>query len=310
MDYGVHLPIAAFDGKSPNLNDLLAYTETAALLGFSAVAANDHLLWPRPWLDGPTALAAVLSRTGHMTLATTVSLPVVRGPVALAKTLAALDVLSGARLQVGVGPGSSARDYAAVGLDFEERWKRLDEVILALRALWQRESQPFIGRFYDTTDITLEPYPVQQPTPPLWIGSWGSQAGLRRVARLGDGWLASAYNTTPMQFAEGLTRLNQHLIEAGKSPATFPNALATMFCYVTDSTSKADRIVHELLAPAIKRPEAELCERLLVGTPEACAEKLAAYAQAGVQRVFLWPVADATAQLILLRERVIPLVTA
>ena len=74
-----------------------------------------------------------------MTLATTVALPVVRGPVALAKGLAAIDLLSGGRLVVGVGPGSSARDYAVVGVPFEERWKRLDEAVQALRALWLGE---------------------------------------------------------------------------------------------------------------------------------------------------------------------------
>ncbi len=69
-----------------------------------------------------------------MVLATTVASPVVRVPVALAKSLAAIDLLSSGRLVVGVGPGSSARDYAAVGVPFEERWKRLDEAVQALRA--------------------------------------------------------------------------------------------------------------------------------------------------------------------------------
>ena len=135
-----------------------------------------------------------------MTLATTVALPVVRGPVALAKSLAAIDLLSGGRLVVGVGPGSSTRDYAAVGVPFEERWKRLDEAVPALRTLWRGDGPPFKGKFYSTEGIALEPHPAQRPGPPLWIGSWGSEAGLRRTARLGDGWLASAYNTAPRRF--------------------------------------------------------------------------------------------------------------
>ena len=117
MDYGVHLPLIALNGQQHwSLRGLLEYTEIAERLGFRALSVNDHLLFPRPWLDGPTALAAVLARTGQMALATTVSLPVVRGPVALAKSLAAIDLLSGGRLVVEVGPGSSARDYAAVGI--------------------------------------------------------------------------------------------------------------------------------------------------------------------------------------------------
>ena len=108
------------------------YARRAADLGFTTLAANDHLVFDVPWLDGPTALASVIEASEPMTLATTVALPVVRGPVAFAKQIAALDRLSGGRVRVAVGPGSSARDYDVVGLDFEERWKRLDEVIGAL----------------------------------------------------------------------------------------------------------------------------------------------------------------------------------
>ncbi len=85
VDYGVHLPLIALDRQQPwTLHRLLEYADIAQSVGFQALSANDHLLFPRPWLDGPTALAAVLTRTGRMALATTVALPVVRGPVALA----------------------------------------------------------------------------------------------------------------------------------------------------------------------------------------------------------------------------------
>src|ERR687894_1541047 len=156
MDYGPPLPLIALDRQPWTLQRLLEYAEIAERVGFQALSVNDHLVFPRPWLDGPTALAAVLTRTGRMVLATTVALPVVRGPVALAKSLAAIDVLSGGRLVVGVGPGSSRRDYAAVGVPFAERWERLDEAVRVLRALWHGEGPPFEGRFYSTDGIALE----------------------------------------------------------------------------------------------------------------------------------------------------------
>ncbi len=308
MDYGIHLPLIAFDGKPCSLEHLLAYVETAERLGYQMLAANDHLVFSRPWLDGPTALAAVLAHTGRMTLATTVALPTVRGPAPLAKTLAAIDLLSGGRLVVGVGPGSSSRDYAAVGVPFEERWKRLDEAVNALRALWH--GTPFTGQFYATEGQALEPRPAQHPGPPIWIGSWGSEAGLRRAAHLGDGWLASAYNTTPEMFAAAWQRLRVHVRQAGKDPDCFPNAIATMFCYVTEDRSKADCIVRDVLSPMLHRPEDQLRQRLLVGPAQECAEKLAAYQEAGAQRVLLWPVADEHRQLELLGEQVLPLVQA
>jgi probable F420-dependent oxidoreductase len=308
MDYGVHLPIIALDGRPWSLERLLKYTETVEGLGYEALSANDHLLFPRPWLDGPTTLAAVLASTERMTLATTVALPVVRGPVALAKSLAAIDLLSGGRLVVGVGPGSSARDYAAVGVPFEERWKRLDEAVQALRALWHGEGPPFEGDFYSTEGISLEPWPAQRPGPPIWIGSWGSEAGLRRTARLGDGWLASAYNTTPEAFATARRRLAEHLSAAGKDQDTFPNAIATMFFYVTENRAKAEQLIRESLSSALNRPEGRLRQHLLVGPAGECAEKLAAYRAAGANRVFLWPVEDELRQLAVFQERVAPLV--
>lgn len=249
-------------------------------------------------------MAAVLTRTGQMALATTVALPVVRGPVALAKSLAAIDLLSGGRLVVGVGPGSSARDYAAVGISFKERWKRLEEAVQAMRAFWLREGSSFKGEFYSTEGIVLEPYPAQQPRPPIWIGSWGSEAGLSRTARLGDGWLASAYNTTPEEFASAWGRLREYLHAAGKDSNQFPNAISTMFFFVTEERAASRRIVREVLSPTLNRPEEELSQRLLVGPPGECAEKLAAYQAAGAQRIFLWPVEDELRQLAVFRERV------
>jgi probable F420-dependent oxidoreductase len=308
VDYGAHLPLMALDGRPWTLSRLLKYAQTAEGEGFQALSANDHLVFPRPWLDGPTALAAVLSRTGRMDLATTVALPVVRGPVALAKSLAAIDLLSGGRLVVGVGPGSSAGDYAAVGVPFEERWKRLDEAVWALRALWLGDGPPFKGRFYSTEGLALEPYPAQRPGPPIWIGSWGSQAGLGRVARLGDGWLASAYNTTPEAFAAARGTLAEHLGAAGRDPDGFPNAIATMFFYVTEERATSERIVREVLSPTLNRPEEELRARLLVGPAEECAEKLAAYRAAGAHRILLWPVEDELGQLATFQEQVAPLV--
>ena len=308
MDFGLHLPLMDFGGNPLTLDHLIAYAETGQQLGFSALAANDHLVFSRPWLDGPTALATVLTHSGRMDLATTVSLPVVRGPVPLAKSLGAIDHLSGGRLIACVGPGSSARDYAVVGIPFEERWKRLDEAIQTLRALWNREGVVFSGSFYNTEGITLEPFPAQKSGPPIWVGSWGSKAGLRRVARLADGWLASGYNTTPELFAKGWQQLQELLITAGKDPSSFPNAIATMWLYITEQEKDAERMLNEVLAPALNRPIAELRQRLPIGSAQECAEKLAVYHNAGVQRVYLWPIADELEQIKIFMGQVLPLI--
>lgn len=308
MDFGLHLPLMDFGGNPFTLDHLFTYAETSQQLGFSALAANDHLVYSKPWLDGPTALAAVLSHSGHMDLATTVSLPIVRGPVPLAKSLGAIDRLSGGRLIACVGPGSSARDYAAVGIPFDERWKRLDEVILTLRALWNQEGMVFKGRFYNTEGMLLEPFPAQKSGPPIWVGSWGSRAGLQRVARLADGWLASGYNTTPELFTKAWQQLHEFLAVEGRDPASFPNAIATMWLYITEDRRASERMLSEVLAPALNRPIAELRERLPIGSAQDCAEKLAAYQKVGVQRVYLWPLADELEQIKIFMKQVVPLI--
>ena len=306
MEYGAHLPLMDFGGHPYTLDHLTGYARRAADLGFTTLAANDHLVFAIPWLDGPTALAAVAGSSGSMTLATTVALPVVRGPVALAKAMAALDRLSGGRVMVGVGPGSSRLDHDAVGLDFDERWRRLDEAVQALRSLWQPDREPFVGRYYSTAGIELQPRPVRPSGIPIWLGSWGSDAGLRRTARLADGWLASAYNTTPATFAEAWVTLQGLLADEGRDAAAFPNALATMWFHITDDRDEADRIMRERLVPAIHRPEAVLRERLPVGPAGAFAQKLHAFQEAGVQQVLVWPVVDEARQLELFCDEVLP----
>ena len=304
VEYGAHLPLIDL-GAPRSLATLRAYVQAAARSGYRYLCANDHLVFGRPLLDGPTVLAALIEASQAMTLVTTAGLPVLRGPVPLAKALAAIDLLSGGRLVAGVGPGSSAADYAAVGLEFQERWRRFDEAVAALRALLHGDPTGFEGEFYSTRGVLLEPRPAQRPGPPIWVASWGSPAGLRRVARLGDGWLASAYNTTPERFGEALHRLAGELRGAGKTPESFPSAIATTWLHITEDKGEAERTLSDVLAPMLHRPaEALRAAPLLIGPAEVCAERLAAFVAAGARRVFVWPLADEVAQLELFRERV------
>jgi alkanesulfonate monooxygenase SsuD/methylene tetrahydromethanopterin reductase-like flavin-dependent oxidoreductase (luciferase family) len=147
MEYGAHLPLIDFDGHGWSQRGLASYVDAARQLGYSFISANDHLVFQRPWLDCIVALASVIDRSGDIGLATTVSLPVVRGPAVLAKATAALDILSGGRLALGVGPGSSVRDYEAAYLSFDERWPRLDEAIRVLRRTAQARRAGLRGSF-------------------------------------------------------------------------------------------------------------------------------------------------------------------
>jgi alkanesulfonate monooxygenase SsuD/methylene tetrahydromethanopterin reductase-like flavin-dependent oxidoreductase (luciferase family) len=159
---------------------------------------------------------------------------------------------------------------------FEERWTRYDEALVSLRALL-RELQPV------------------RPAIPLWVASWGSKAGLRRVAAAGDGWLASAYNTTPERFGAALSEFG-----------AMPNALATMWTWVTDDKADAERVLRDVLAPLLGREPEELRAATCIGPPEHCAELLSRYAEAGCERVHLWPLGDERRQLERIAADVMP----
>jgi alkanesulfonate monooxygenase SsuD/methylene tetrahydromethanopterin reductase-like flavin-dependent oxidoreductase (luciferase family) len=297
-----------FGDEGQSLLRLTRAVDAAREFGFAAVSANDHFLFRTPWLDGPTALAAVVGRSGALELATTVSLVALRGPVPLAKTLAALDLLSDGRVIAGVGPGSSERDYDAVGVPFEERWARFDEATAILRALLRDDPPPETSSHYALPDSRLAPAPRRHGGIPLWIGSWGSKAGLRRVARLGDGWLASAYNTTPEGFAAARESLSEELLARGREPDRFPNALVTMWTWITPDAREADRVLRDVLAPLLGRDPDPLRDQLCIGPAEKCAELLSRYARAGCERVHLWPLGDEPRQLELAAADVLPAV--
>jgi alkanesulfonate monooxygenase SsuD/methylene tetrahydromethanopterin reductase-like flavin-dependent oxidoreductase (luciferase family) len=241
-----------------------------------------------------------------MRIGTTIALASLRGPVPLAKLLAALDVLSDGRVDAGVGPGSSERDYGALGIPFEERWPRFDEAVRVLGSLIGRgEVAGEALRFFSLPEAELTPAPRQPDGIPIWIGSWGSEAGIRRVARLADGWLASAYNTTPEDFARARSALRDELRRLGRDEQ-LPNALSTMWTWVTEDRAEADRVLSQTLAPLLRRDPAKLRSQVCVGSAEQCADLLSRYAAAGCERVQLWPLGDEARQVELIAERVAP----
>jgi alkanesulfonate monooxygenase SsuD/methylene tetrahydromethanopterin reductase-like flavin-dependent oxidoreductase (luciferase family) len=284
-----------FGDEGQSLGRLTRAVDAARECGFAAISANDHFRYQTAWLDGPTALAAVVERSGEMELATTVSLVSLRGPVQMAKTFAALDVLSEGRVVAGVGPGSSERDYDAVGVPYEGRWKRFDAAATELRRLLGTESE-------------LAPPPHRNGGIPLWIASWGSEAGLRRVARLGDGWFASAYNTSPDDFRAARAALSEELRTRGRDPGRFPNALATMWAWITEDSTEADHMLRDVLAPLVRRDPDTLRDQLCIGSAERCAELLSRYAEAGCERVHMWPLGDEPRQIELAATEVLPAV--
>jgi alkanesulfonate monooxygenase SsuD/methylene tetrahydromethanopterin reductase-like flavin-dependent oxidoreductase (luciferase family) len=307
MQFGAHLPLVDLGQGVIGGAELRRYANTAAAAGYATLSANDHLVWRRPWLDGPTALASVLGDADGLTLATSVALPTVRHPVVVAKMFATLASLADRRVIAGLGPGSSDADHRAVGVPFEERWARFDESLRLVRALVRGEAPP-PGRYYPIDDLRLEPLP--RTPPEVWGGSWGSDTRLRRMVEVADGWMASAYNTTPERYAAARGRIDGHLAAVGREPERFPDLIATMWCYVTDDGQLADRLLHGLLGPLLGRDPEELRAQLPIGSAEHGIALLERYAAAGAQQVLLWPIHDPIEQLERFAEQVMPALRA
>ncbi len=184
-----------------DLGAVRAYAEAATDLGYHHILAYDHVLGADPEVhEGwqgyydvhdtfyePMVLFAYLAAICPLELATGILIAPQRQTALIAKQAATLDVLSGGRLRLGLGLGWNAVEYQALGRDFGDRGRRLDEQIELLRLLWTRPSVTFRGEHDTVVGAGIAPLPVQRPIP-LWLGAV-APAALRRVGRLADGWL-------------------------------------------------------------------------------------------------------------------------
>ena len=177
------------------------YAQAAESLGYDHLVAFDHVLGAnaasRPGWSGayqhtdtfyePFVLFGYLAGiTKSMELVTGIVIIPQRQTALVAKQAAAVDVLSGGRLRLGIGTGWNDVEYEALGENFHNRGRRSEEQIEVMRALWTQELVTYEGRWHKITDAGINPLPVQRPIP-IWFGGRADQV-LRRIARLGDGW--------------------------------------------------------------------------------------------------------------------------
>jgi alkanesulfonate monooxygenase SsuD/methylene tetrahydromethanopterin reductase-like flavin-dependent oxidoreductase (luciferase family) len=285
-----------FDGNQPTKEEIISLAQYAEALGYDSLSVNDHIVFHTSWLDAISTLSAVAASTIRILIGTSILNIVVRNPVVCAKALAAIDILSSGRLFAGVGPGSYRGDYDACGIDFSERWPRFSEALEILVTLLSNDnsSRPFDynGKYYAFKDIFLTPKPVQKPHPPIYVGSWGSDVGLKRVAKYSNGWMASAYNITPAKFKEKWNFLLAYRKSLGKEEEPFDNSVMSMFGYISDDKDKVREVVKEILSPALRRPAEDLEQMLLFGSLDECLRKIRNLVDAGVKRIHFWPVLD------------------
>jgi probable F420-dependent oxidoreductase len=297
MKYGITIDRVGLAARPAPMKYLTDFARQAEQMGCAYIVVGDRF---DSGMDPFLLFGAIAEASGTMQLVTSVLILPPRGVLITAKQFAALDILTGGRVIAGVGTGSMYREYQMVGMPSDEIGPRFEEAVRAMRAYLTPDDASFTGRFYDTTGVSLEPKPVQKPTVPIWIGSWGRPAGLRRVARLADGWLSSAGpgHQTPEQYEKDVALLNTYLVEEGKDPATFPNAVSTMALFVSDDPTELAEHGGPGFVPrpegvGVQQPETRPADdphaHDMVGTRAYCVEKVQRWKAAGAQALFLVP---------------------
>lgn len=235
LQFGVLLPQFGPLARGPGVTERIRRVAIAAEgLGYHVLWTAEHIIFPRtiatpypyggrfpypvtdPILDVVATLSYVAALTSRIRLGSSVVVLPYRNPIVLAKELASLDVLSNGRLLLGVAAGWLQEEFDLLGVPFRERGRRMDEYISLVRALWTEEQVTFHGRWFELSGAAFFPKPVQRPHPPLWIGG-GSAAALRRVARLGDGWIAVPRSNLE-ELAEDIRAIRRLAEEAGRDP--------------------------------------------------------------------------------------------
>ena len=212
-------------------------TDEAERLGYESVWLPEHLVLPTrmsrsphpgeehppvppttPVFDAFTYLGYLAGRAKHLRLGTHVYNLGLRHPFTSARSVQTLDVVSGGRLEFGIGASWLEEEWRAIGLDFASRGRRVDEAIDVCKRLWTEPEVAYDGEFFRFDAVAFEPKPVQQPWPPILVGG-ESPAALRRAARAGDGWIGMGH--TLETAAEQIARLHELRREYDRGDAPF-----------------------------------------------------------------------------------------
>lgn len=271
-------------------DDLLAVAQTAERLGYGAFFRSDHFLgMGTPGLPGPTdawlTLAALARETSTIRLGTLMTSATFRLPGMLAIQVAQVDQMSGGRVDLGIGAGWYAEEHSAYGIPFPDvraRFDHLEESLAIITGLWETplgETFSFTGEHHTLVDSPALPKPVQTPRPPILIGGNGKRRTPALAARYAD-----EFNVPFGSVEQNRTmfdRVDAACEEIGRDPGEIVRSSALILCCGEDDAEVSRR------AASIGREAGELRANGLAGTPQEVLDRLATFAAAGVERVYL-----------------------
>ncbi len=233
MTKGVEVCVGLFgmDGVCGGLREAMRAVKLAEDCGIDQVSITDHVVMGNnthdypygefplppeaPWYEPHTVLSAIAGITNNIKLSAGVIISPLRSAVLFAKQMATLDVLSAGRLQIGVGAGWQREEFAASGLDYDNRYQMLEDQIRTCRALWTQEAVTLELETVTLDNIYCYPQPLQARLP-VWFGLKPLPKNARRIAELGDGWIPITQD--PDEIASGIQTLHKAFEEAGRQP--------------------------------------------------------------------------------------------
>jgi probable F420-dependent oxidoreductase len=297
----------SFPQGMPAIGDMLDNVRGAERLGFDGVWSGDHIIMHSPIMDVMTVLASFAAITERITLGTAVYLMPLRHPIAIAKQVASLDLLSQGRFIFGVGVGGEiAREFNAVGVPVNERGRRTDEGLDILTRVFSEDHVSYEGRHYQIHDVTLEPRPKQHPYPPIWIGG-RSDAAVRRTARYGSCWLG--YLVSPGRLSEAMHKVQDMAPTYGRKPEDIQGGMLLFTALAKDYESGKEMAIRNLTR-RYNQPFDNLVERYcIMGTPDQCMEQLQRFIDAGMRHLvfsFTCPADQISAQLEQCAQELLP----
>ena len=226
MHIGFAVPISGSWATVDNIDEIARSAESAGyhslwtfqrlLAGVDESGAHQLLPQYRSVLDPVSLLAYLAAITVRPRLGVAVLNLPFAAPVVTAKALTTVDVLSGGRLDIGLGTGWQAPEFEATGVTMERRGARADDYLQCLAAIWKPGVVEYHGEFYDVPPCRIEPAPVQSPHPPILMGG-AAPAALRRAGRLAEGWISSS-QADLSKINEQIAVVRDAAAEAGRDP--------------------------------------------------------------------------------------------
>jgi probable F420-dependent oxidoreductase len=290
IPFGVSLPHRSLEPI--DMEAVRQVARRADALGFRDLWVTENTLDHVFCFDPLVVLTYAAAVTSRIRLGVSVMVLPVNNPIHVAHQVASLDYVSGGRAILGVGIGRE-HHYAQFGVPPERRVRRFTEELALIKALWTEERVDYRGGIYRLDGGTMQPKPVQQPHPPIWMGV-GHPDAVRRAARLADGWMGSG-GSSIAAFAQSVPILRAALEKEGRDPARFPIS-KRVFLAVDERPAVARAELHRWFTEVYRNPEGTDASGIH-GTPEQVRERLEEMIGMGANHLMLNPVSRYAEQL-------------